>query len=77
MIQLILFVYDFSVNEGSHVKNNFLYGKACQLDSTTSSGGYITGSSVVIWKILIVNGRYTVQCMYIHMIPIMATGNKW
>ena len=42
-------------------QKQLLLGKACWLDRTIfmyicCSGGYTTGSSVIIWKILIANG---------------------
>ena len=84
MIQIIFFVYDFrSVSERSHVKNNFCMEKnvgwtARRAPVFLCSGGYMTVSSVVILKILIANAIDTgAKCMYIHMIPIMATENKW
>ena len=48
-------------------KTFFLHGKACWLDRMTCTYIFCSGSSVVILKILIANGRYMLQnaCVYI------------
>lgn len=78
------FLYDFrSINERSCVENNFCMNKPVDLDHTTytcilCSGGYIAWSSVVIWEITDCKWKvHGAKCMYVHMLKIMASENKW